>query len=359
MHRYSVHAGTFGPRGRAAFTGRRAGYHQTAMSIEAGLERLKELPRGAVVSIGNFDGVHRGHQAILALARRLAKSESTPGVAVITFEPHPAAVLRPTHAPARLTTASLKLDLLQSYGVDYLLVLEPTPAMLAISAEDFYSALRDGIRPAHLVEGPTFNFGRDRAGTIERLTEWTARDRIPLHVVDEVEARLCDQSLVRVNSSIIRWLLRHGRVRDAGRCLGRPYLLEGQVVRGHQRGRTIGVRTANLQCGGQLIPADGVYAGRCTVDGRRYPAAVSIGAMPTFGDDAARQVEAHLIGFDGDLYGRTLRVELIDWLRDQIKYPTLELLKARLAKDLANVAEVAAAADSADAAIANDPPIGD
>jgi riboflavin kinase/FMN adenylyltransferase len=142
-----------------------------------------------------------------------------------------------------------------------------------------------------------------------------------------------------VSSSLIRWLIAYGRVRDASICLGRPDALSGVVIHGNHRGRTIGVPTANLKCEEVLIPADGVYAGRCTIDGKSYATAVSIGTNPTF-RDAQRQVEAHLIGFSGDLYGRTIRVELVDWLRGQWKYPGVEPLKRQLARDLEATAKV-------------------
>src|SRR5690606_35341648 len=132
-----------------------------------------------------------------------------------------------------------------------------------------------------------------------------------------------------VSSSLIRWLITHGRVRDAAVCLGRPYTLRGVVIKGHQRGRTIGIPTANLDCDDQLVPADGVYAGRCTVAGRCYSAAVSIGTMPTFGPNA-RQIVAYLIGFHGDLYVRTLDLEILDWLREQRRFDGIDALKAAI-----------------------------
>jgi riboflavin kinase/FMN adenylyltransferase len=152
-------------------------------------------------------------------------------------------------------------------------------------------------------------------------------------VVDPVTVPLLDLSIVPVSSSLIRWLLSHGRVRDAAICLGRPYQLVGTVVRGYQRGRTIGTPTVNLDCADQHIPADGVYAGRCTLAGRTYPAAVSIGNSPTF-ENTKWQLEAHLIGFTGDLYGQTLHLDLIDWLREQRRYPNLDLLKEQIARDI-------------------------
>ena len=310
------------------------------MNTRNGLDGLRQIPAGSVVSIGNFDGIHLGHGRILATADGLRRTGANASgrVAVVTFEPHPLTVLRPGHAPPRLTPPGMKQQLLAAAGVDEYVVLPPVPEVLDLTAERFWHILRDEARVAHLVEGDSFTFGKGRGGTIDRLREWSAGGPVALHVVPPVSVPLLDMQVVPVSSSLTRWLIGHGRVRDAAICLGRPYALQGPVVKGHQRGRTIGIPTANLDCGEQLIPADGVYVGRCEVDGRAYPVALSIGTMPTFGRNA-RQVEAHLIGYDGDLYGRALRVEVIDWLREQWRFSGVEALKAKMARDLDAVRE--------------------
>jgi riboflavin kinase/FMN adenylyltransferase len=295
-----------------------------------GIEGLKALPHGVVLSVGNFDGVHRGHRQILALANQY---RGDAGVAVVTFEPHPLTVLRPQLAPPRLSMLPMKQSLLASLGVDHLVVLPPTPDVLNLTAEAFWQIICDDVRPTHMIEGETFNFGKGRGGSIDRLREWAAGSDVKLHVVDPVRVPLLDLQVVPVSSSLIRWLLIHGRVRDAAICLDRPYTLEGTVIKGYQRGRTIGVPTANLDCGDQLIPAEGVYAGRCDVGGKTYAAAISIGTMPTFGENQL-QVEAHLIGFDGDLYDQMLRLEMVDWVREQWKFDGIEALKRRMAADI-------------------------
>ena len=307
------------------------------MEIVQGLDGLKGLPQGAAVSIGNFDGVHVGHQRILGRARELAAGGS---LAVVTFEPHPLTVLRPAEAPPRLVPVERKQELLEAAGVTHLVLLPPSRQVLDLEAEAFWALLRDEVRPKVLVEGQSFNFGKGRRGTIERLKEWAARDGVRLEVVEKVEVALTDFTLAPASSSLVRWLLAHGRIRDARRCLGRTVELEGEVVRGHQRGRTIGVPTANLRmAGGVMVPGDGVYAGCCAIGGRTYAAAVSIGTLPTFGRDLARQVEAHLLDFSGDLYGKTVRVELLDWVREQLRFNGVDALKAQIARDLAAVAE--------------------
>lgn len=304
-----------------------------------GLPGLAALPAGAVVSVGNFDGIHLGHETILAAARQLKSESRAPAVALVTFEPHPSTVLRPEQTPPRLTPPPLKRSLIASRGVDALVNLPPAPEVLGLTAEQFWEILRDRVRPAHLVEGSTFQFGKDRRGTIQRLAEWTAATDVRLHVIDPVSVPLLDMQIAPVSSSLVRWLLFHGRARDAALCLGRPYALEGSVVKGHQRGRTLGMPTANLDCGEQMIPEDGVYAARCTAGGRTYPVALSIGTMPTFGASLQRQVEAHLIGCDADLYGQVLRVELIDWLRGQKKFAGVDALKAQMRRDVADAIE--------------------
>ncbi len=232
-----------------------------------------------------------------------------------------------------MTTPEVKRELLARQGVDDLIELAPDPAVLNLTAEQFWAILRDQVRPSHLVEGSEFNFGKGRGGNINRLREWSAGSGIQLHVVNEIEVPLLDLQVVPVSSSVVRWLVAYGRVRETAICLGRPYALRGEVVKGFQRGRALGVPTANIRCDSQLIPPDGVYAGRCVVDHRTYPAAVSIGTLPTFGDHE-RQIEGHLIGFTGDLYGQILDVELTDWLREQRKYASLDALKHQIALDL-------------------------
>ena len=301
------------------------------MQTVKGLEQLDRLPRGATISIGNFDGVHLGHQALLKMAAGIG--ENAGKLMVVTFEPHPLTVLRPKQAPPRLTPPSLKNKLLAAAGVNYLLELAPTPDVLDLSAEAFCAILRDRLAPTALVQGSSFTFGKGRGGNIESLKKWTAEASIPLHIVPGVNVPLLNLCVVPVSSSLIRWLISQGRVRDAAICLGRSYSLAGKVIEGHRRGRTIGVPTANLAIHNHLIPADAVYAGRCVVDDVPYPAAVSIGDLPTFGD-SGRQIEAHLIGFNGDLYGHELRVELLDWLREQRRYESGPALKAQIALDI-------------------------
>ncbi len=307
------------------------------MQVSQGITGLKNLPEGSVISIGNFDGVHLGHQAILTYMKNLEVGAPT---AVVTFEPHPLTVLRPHLAPPRLSSVEQKQRLIEAAGVTHLVVLPPTPEVLGLTAEEFWAILRDQVQPLHIVEGRAFNFGRDRGGTIQRLQEWASTTPIKVHLVPSASCTLTDRTVIDISSSTIRWLLGNGRVRDAGICLGRPFILSGTVVKGFERGRTIGVPTANLSCKDLMVPADGVYAGRCTVGGKVYAAAISIGTTPTFSKQQY-QIEVHLIQFNGDLYGKTLEVEMLDWLRDQSKFPNIDVLKMQLRRDIDAAAVVA------------------
>ncbi len=310
------------------------------MKIHHGLDGLRAIPPGAILTIGNYDGMHLGHKQLIDACLNLRR-DHTPGVAVVTFEPHPLTILRPELSPPRLTPRDVKQRLLREMGVDYLIELPPAPEVLNLSAESFWQLLRDEARPSALVEGNNFNFGKERGGNITRLREWSADSKVALHIVPPVEVVLLDLQIVAVSSSLIRWLLAHGRARDAAICLGRPYALHGRVIRGFQRGRKLGFPTANLDCGDQHTPADGVYAGRCNINGPPFQAAISIGTLPTFEEDR-RQIEVHLIDFDDDLYGQSLEVEITDWLRDQRKFQGVDALVARLHMDVQACRELTA-----------------
>jgi riboflavin kinase/FMN adenylyltransferase len=302
------------------------------MRLAQGIESLTSLEHGAVLSVGNFDGMHIGHQELVKRMRELARPAGAQ-VVLAMFDPHPLTVLRPEIAPPLLMPLEKRREIMDRLGVDLLVILPPTREVLGMTAEEFWAILKDRARIAHLVEGRSFTFGRGRKGDVHRLMEWSAGTSISVHIVDPVEMELLNMEVAPVSSSVVRWLLIHGRVREAARGLGRPYQLWGTVQKGHQRGRKMGMPTANLKCDGQLIPADGVYVGECVVEGQSHRAAISIGTMPTFGD-YPRQVEAHLLDFQGELYGREVELSLVDWVRDQMKFPSMELLGARMNKDL-------------------------
>ncbi|MHC4947314.1 MAG: bifunctional riboflavin kinase/FMN adenylyltransferase [Planctomycetota bacterium] len=289
---------------------------------------------GTALTIGNFDGVHSGHATLVAAARAAVGPSGR--VVVLSFDPHPVARLRPGAAPGRLTRFGRRVERLRAAGADEVVRLEPTDELLATEPRAFIEQVVAAHRPRVLVEGPDFRFGRGRAGSVAMLRDLEGPLGFRLEVIDPVEAEISGQLVVRVSSSMIRWLLDRGRVRDAGRLLGRPVELDGEVVPGDRRGRAIGVPTANLDTGDLHLPADGIYAGRAErPDGTVWPAAISVGTKPTFGDNP-RVCEAHLIGYPGPLddYGWTIRLELADWLRAQLAYRDVDALVEQLHRDI-------------------------
>ena len=304
-----------------------------------GLAGFDDLPRGCGLTVGNFDGLHLGHRRLLRELRRRCAGCPT---AVVTFEPHPLTRLRPQAAPPRLTTAAQKATLLADAGVDALLTLAPDDDVLSLDAAAFVDLLLRP-KPGAIVEGRDFHFGKGRSGNLDVLRQ-LAGDT-PVVVVEPAEVALTDATRVAAGSSLCRWLLAHGRARDAALVLGRPYRLSGVVERGLARGRTLGFPTANLAPDDQLVPADGVYAARAAGAFGTRLAAVSVGTNPTF-DGPTRTVEAHLLDFDADLYGQPLDLDFVDWLRPQVKYPDAAALVAQLHADVAH-ARTRAALDPA------------
>lgn len=294
------------------------------------------------ITIGTFDGVHNGHAAIVRAAREAAGAGGR--VVALCFDPHPVTVLRPEATLARLSTFRQRRHWLRAAGADDVIPLEPTVELLGQTPEAFLERIVAEHAPGSIVEGNDFRFGRDRTGSIRTLERLSATLGYDALVVDDVEGSLADGTVVRISSSIIRWLLGAGRVRDAARLLGHPYVVCGPVVPGDGRGGAdLGMPTANIDpC--QALPADGIYAGRATgPDGRRYAAAVSVGTKPTFGDNP-RVCEAHLIGLDPDAdeYGWTMRLEFHDWLRDQIAFEGVDHLVGQMRRDVAHVREAMA-----------------
>lgn len=309
------------------------------MKVVEGLSGVDVKAAPSVLTVGNFDGVHRGHQAIIRTARSLADASGLP-VAALTFEPHPISVLRPDVAPQRLGTVAQKLAALAAAGVDVAVVAESTPALFAIEAETFLrEVLVRRFEPRFIVEGNNFRFGHDRAGDIATLERHAADGGYRVRVVDPVMQRLADGREERISSSLVRRLIAEGQVEWAAEALGRAYLLSGRVVRGAARGRRLGFPTANVEVAGVLVPADGVYAGWADFSGVRRPAAISIGRTPTFAGDV-RQVEAHLLDFDGDLYGNTVGLHVAHRLRGQRRFETVDALVAQVRADIVRVREL-------------------
>lgn len=287
------------------------------------------------VTVGNFDGVHLGHAAIVRRLIAASRRIDAPAVA-FTFDPHPAAVVRPDHAPVPLTTPARRATLLRAIGVDAVVVQPTDKDLVSLTADRFYrEILRERLHAVALVEGADFRFGANRKGDVRLLETLCSRDGVAF---ETVEAVLADG--LPVSSSRIRGLIAAGRVAEAAILLASPYRLTGTVVEGANRGATIGFPTANLSGVATLLPAPGVYAARVTLPDRgSRPAAVHVGPNISFGETRIG-VEAHLIGFSGSLYGCSLDVDFVERLRDTQKFDSIDGLVAQLAKDVARAAAV-------------------
>ena len=300
----------------------------------------RKNPAPIVVTIGNFDGVHLGHQALLRAARTRADSPGDRGnagrVIAAVFAKHPAAILRDTPLAPPITPSDARAELLLHHGADEVVAIDPTRELLAMAPEAFLESFFDEHRPDAIVEGDDFRFGANRAGDASTLRSFCRRRGVDPIIVEQVDVGLTDQLVVRASSTITRWLLERGRVGDAAIVLGRPHRLAGRVVRGDRRGREIGFPTANLDCPA-LFPADGIYAGIATLDdGRRWPAAISVGTKPTF-NGVHRVVEAYLCGWDGpqgDEYGWGCALDCIAWVRGQIRFASIASLVEQIERDV-------------------------
>jgi riboflavin kinase / FMN adenylyltransferase len=305
------------------------------MHIIRHLEALPSTARGGAVAIGNFDGVHLGHVAIVR--RLLERARAVGGAAIVfTFDPHPVRLLRPDQCPPPLTWTERKAELLAAQGVDWIVAYPTDEALLQLSADDFFSRIvRETLAARALVEGPNFYFGHNREGTIQRLGELTASAGISLDIVPPVEI---DGAIV--SSSRVRDLIRAGEVRQANKLLSAPYRIRGMVTHGAGRGAKIGFPTANLGAIDTLLPAQGVYAGRARVADATYAAAINLGTSPTFGD-ATQRVEIHLLDIDEPLYGQPLEVDFLTRLRDIRPFDSPASLVDQLKRDIEQVKQIA------------------
>ena len=292
---------------------------------------LKELPselRGGAVSIGNFDGVHRGHARIVETLRAQAAAVGGPAL-VFTFDPHPVRLLRPDEVPPPLTWADRKAELIEELGVDGMIVYPTDENLLALTPQEFFREIvveRLGARA--MVEGPNFFFGKDRAGNIDVLRSLCSANEITLEVVPPLTI-----GGDYVSSSRIRRLIEVGDVGQAAEMLTRPYRIRGMVTHGAGRGAKIGFPTANIDAIDTILPGTGVYAGAAYFSNQRWPAAVNIGPNPTFGEDRLK-VEAHLIGYSGSLYGQPLEVDFLRRVRETRRFASVEDLQRQLAADV-------------------------
>jgi len=300
------------------------------MIVLRGLEELRQKYPSPVVTIGNFDGVHLGHQALFAKARERALALGGASLAM-TFEPHPMRVLRPAVNLPLITPLEQKLQLIEAQGVDVALCVQFDAGFAALSADDFVDKLLVArLRAAEVVVGYDFSFGHRGLGDLELLQQKGAQHGFAVHVVGPV---LVDGRAV--SSTRVRQEVGAGHLAEARKLLGRNYRIAGTVVSGHGRGaKVVGFATANIKVSDELLPAEGVYAVLVQDDqGKLHKGVTNIGNNPTFAD-AQLSVETHLLDYQGDLYGKHIVVIFIEYLRGEQKFASADELKAQIAKDI-------------------------
>ncbi len=287
-------------------------------------------PGEHALTLGVFDGVHRGHQMLIERARTEARARGL-GTGVVTFHPNPVTVLRPGTAFSYLTTLERRVELLRATGVDWVAVLQFTSELALVSAEDFVRVLVEEAGLRLLVVGEDFAVGRGREGNVPRLTELGTQygfEVIPVGLLTHGES-------AAISSTRVRNALGEGEMAEVTHCLGRPYSLRGPVLHGDARGRGIGFPTLNLGISPDLaVPPNGVYVTRAEVRGATYGATTNIGLRPTF-DGSDRRVETHILDFDEQIYGEVVRIELLERLREERKFDGIEALVAQIEQDVA------------------------
>ncbi len=294
--------------------------------------------RGAIIALGNFDGFHLGHQAVVARAIAKARAEGRPAI-VATFDPHPVRLFRPDAPPFRLTTLDQRERLFAAVGADAMLVFQFNAALAARSAEAFVAMLAQDFGAAGVVTGEDFTFGKGRSGNVDVLRDLGR----PLGLSAEAVAPVMDERGEVISSSRIRDALVAGDCASATRLLSRPFAIAGAVIHGDKRGRTIGFPTANVDLGAYLRPAYGIYAVQVRLpDGRIVGGAANLGIRPTF-EPPKELLETYIFDFAGDLYGQTIEVALVERLRGEAKFDSLDALVVQMDDDVARARAIIAA----------------
>ena len=320
------------------------------MRIIDSITEVRTISKGSVLAIGNFDGVHLGHQEILSAARQTAQKSGVDSV-VMTFEPHPVAVLLPEKAPGVLTPLEIKKHIIEQSGIDCLIVLKDNVELLNLSPEDFVGRfLVENIHPSAVVEGHDFNFGAKRTGNIDTLKNLGAKHGFNVSVIEPKEIELSTGQRVRISSTMIRYMLESGHVVDAAAALGRPYRLVGEIIPGRGIGKKLGFPTLNMKKPAQVIPAEGVYAGFVRVGDsvgnilsskEAIAAAYSIGQARTYGEEFPLLIEAHLLNEEAaNMTGEYMAMDFIERIRSQHKFKPPEELSAQIEKDCRKAREL-------------------
>ncbi len=291
-----------------------------------------KIYKNPIVAIGNFDGVHLGHQSILK--KILAQKKRHKGTAVVyTFHPHPSHVLNPFHAVPQINSIEERLTLLKNLGMNIVIVEKFNKKFSQKSAYDFfYENIYSRIKPKALFVGYNFNFGKDREGNIELLKKLCINGKLKLHIAPPFKIKN-----EIVSSSKIRKLILEGNVKRASQFLGRPHFISGHVVPGEGRGQNIGIPTANLKTTSSLIPKEGIYITMVELNGKLYPGATSVGNAPTFSEFTPFTIETHILDFNRRIYGKKLMLHFIDRLRDVQKFPSVDDLVIQIHRDIEQV----------------------
>jgi riboflavin kinase / FMN adenylyltransferase len=303
------------------------------MQIFKTFQNLPDEAKGAVITIGNFDGVHNGHRFIIKRTREIAR-ETGKKMAVMTFEPHPRRLFRPDEPPGRLTPFDVKAWRLEEEGADILFSLPFDWDFASQSADDFiFHVLKQGAGASHVVVGHDFKFGQLRKGDPEHIRE----AGVPTTVIEEVN----DEGGMLYSSSRVRQELRHGNIKEANDILGWKWEIRGEVVKGDRRGHELGYPTANIKFDETMHPAYGVYAARVAIGDEKewHDAAINIGIRPMFEIPEA-QLESHIFNFSREIYGKTLRVQPVQRLRSEAKFSSVDQLKKQMAEDCRQAEEI-------------------
>ena len=296
------------------------------MKIYSLSENIPDDAKGAITAIGNFDGLHRGHMALLEVARKRALDHGKP-LAVLTFEPHPRRLFRPDDAPFRITPLDIKLKRLEYSQVDIAFIIDFNWEMAHLTSEDFIEKiLKQKLGLKEIIVGANFHFGQNRSGSVDTLTQ------AGLHVTSIGLVK--DATHTVYSATRIRGLLQSGQIEEANMLLGWPWEIRAEVVHGDKRGRELGYPTANMPLGETIHPAYGIYATLVQIEGEKEwrMAASNIGIRPMFEAKVAL-IESFLLDYTGDLYGKILRVRPVAKIRDEAKFDNLEDLKIQMAKD--------------------------
>lgn len=296
------------------------------------LNSLQVETQGSVVSVGSFDGVHRGHQAVLRAVVNRAEQFGLTAVAM-TFEPQPREFFAEERAPARLMRLREKIEALVALGLDRIVCLQFNRALRGLSADEFIvRVLVDGLRVKHLIVGDDFRFGCDRSGDLGMLCDYGKRYNFTVQDTQTLETQG-----ERISSTLVRKTIEQGDFQRVAELIGRPFSIKGRVVHGQQLGRKLGFPTANVQLHRYRAPLSGVFAVYVTVANRTFVGAANVGVRPTIGEGLKPLLEVHLLDFSGDLYGQFVSVEFVRKIRDEKKFNDLEDLACRIRKDIQEI----------------------